>query len=317
MNIYRPLASLAFVSLGVAGLARQPVGSPSGARQGVSARKVLFTFGRELIFLDVATLRVDRLQVPGGQLPQQAAASPDGQTIAYTATARSRGAQLYLWKLEEPTPRMVGENSGYYADPRFSADGRWIYFAHNREGMGRPTAHMGQAYAQLYRMRPDGTAFEALSDEKGCHYSPAPAVNHVYFIHTLCHRSSRQIESLDLRTGKTRQLESFANAEDLAVTDGAESMAWVIRSVETMRVLMRGRGKSRPIELFKLRKTSDAMQLTWLDRDRLAFAYRHSIWTWSKTAGLRAVLDLKTTAPPQHASEPESACTDCARAEAP
>src|SRR5882672_4424287 len=106
--------------------------------------------------------------------------SPAGDVIALEDPGPFPGfnPRLILGDLSGPKQRLVPDSVGLVSesDPRYSADGSWIYFAGARPG-ARP---------DIWRVRPDGTGAERLSGFSDYYYgayqpSPSPDGSRVAF----------------------------------------------------------------------------------------------------------------------------------------
>lgn len=74
--------------------------------------------------------------------------SPDHETIAYFSTSRTGGVQLFTIPVSGETPRQVTTDPfATHAIPRWSSDGRTLYFYHTRNdnGFGRVSVSGGDA----------------------------------------------------------------------------------------------------------------------------------------------------------------------------
>lgn len=98
--------------------------------------------------------------------------SPDGQTLAYvgvrTAQDGTRTANVYTVPVGGGPDAQLTDDEFHDDGPEFSADGAWIYF--NSERGSQAPGH-----AQLFRMRPDGTQIEQLTDDDRVNWFPHPA----------------------------------------------------------------------------------------------------------------------------------------------
>ncbi len=94
--------------------------------------------------------------------------SPDGATLAYVALSQVPGGIFTRLAL---VPSGGGEvtyltDGSYQIDgPEYAPDGTWIYY--NGEAAARRPGH-----AQLFRMRPDGTGAEQLTDDDRVNWFP-------------------------------------------------------------------------------------------------------------------------------------------------
>lgn len=133
----------------------------------------IFGAGRDWLIVDSSGAVVRRLTLAHEGLPesvQDAAISKDGKRLIVAAHSPELGnVMLYLWDLDKDSVTQVGEKQGFHAAPSFSADGKWLTFAHHATRGGPVGMHEARAYAQLYRQRLDGGAPEALTRSDGCH----------------------------------------------------------------------------------------------------------------------------------------------------
>ena len=94
--------------------------------------------------------------------------SPDGKTLTYVAyEARGAGSMMRLAVIPA-----AGGTEAYLTDgacpvdgPEYSPDGKWLYY--NGEGAARRPGH-----AQIFRMRPDGSDVEQLTDDDRVNWFP-------------------------------------------------------------------------------------------------------------------------------------------------
>jgi len=169
-----------------------------------------YAFGaeRDWVVLDSSGAIVRRLAVVHPALPEDvrdAAVSRDGKRLAVAAfSPAAENVMLYLWDLEAGSVVQVGEKQGFHAAPSFSADGKWLTFAHHATLGGPVGMHEAREYAQLYRQElEEGAPAEALTSNDGCHMesfsrSGAP----VYLAHADC-KGGRRIEVLREDAGVT------------------------------------------------------------------------------------------------------------------
>lgn len=69
--------------------------------------------------------------------------------------------------------------------------------------------HAPKAYAQIHRIRLDGTGQEALTSEDGCHFAASgTSGDSLFFAHTPCHMNNSSIVHFDLKTRRAKQLDS-------------------------------------------------------------------------------------------------------------
>jgi hypothetical protein len=137
--------------------------------------------------LEAQTRAVRRLPDLEPFHPTGVAISPGGDLLAFTAAPEgSAVALLHIARSDNlSTPRQIGDRTGFHANPVFHGSG-WIYFAHNPFADGEPMKHQSKAYAQIWRIRPDGTGLSQLTTGDGCHFSPSPWLEGLLYIHTDC-----------------------------------------------------------------------------------------------------------------------------------
>ncbi|WP_339702859.1 transporter [Algoriphagus aquimarinus] len=89
--------------------------------------------------------------------------SPDGKTLVYCAQ-RDGVWDIYSIPTAGGTEKRITTAEGLDDGPEFSYDGKWIYFNSNRTGR-----------MQAYRMKPDGTGAEQLTDDALDNWFPHPS----------------------------------------------------------------------------------------------------------------------------------------------
>ncbi len=81
--------------------------------------------------------------------------SPDGESIVFSSVRDSYGSDVYLMNRDGSNVKRLTHANGWDGSPTWSKDGQWIYYYSEREGQ-----------SALWRMRPDGTEQEQVSDAK-------------------------------------------------------------------------------------------------------------------------------------------------------
>lgn len=91
--------------------------------------------------------------------------SPDGARIVYAAV-RVAGGPVGIWSCAVDGSDEVCVTAAFdHADgPDYSADGRWIWFNGERDGA-----------VDLWRIRPDGTGLERMTDDGAVNWFPHPS----------------------------------------------------------------------------------------------------------------------------------------------
>lgn len=93
--------------------------------------------------------------------------SPVGDRIVF-ASDRSGDFEIYTMRPDGGDVRQLTHSPGPDMHPVWSPDGQWICFASMRGGLKdeHPLTGNPQPYGDLYRMRPDGSEVQALTDDQ-------------------------------------------------------------------------------------------------------------------------------------------------------
>ena len=100
--------------------------------------------------------------------------SPDGARLVYAAVRRSDGpVSLYSCALDGSDEVCVTEDFDHIDGPDYSADGQWIWFNGERDGA-----------VELWRIRPDGTGLQQMTDDAAVNWFPHPSPDgqHVVYL---------------------------------------------------------------------------------------------------------------------------------------
>jgi TolB protein len=90
--------------------------------------------------------------------------SPDGKTVVFTRP--DHGAiNLFAIPFEGGEEQALTTGTGISDDPDFAPDGKWIYFNSNRGG----------GSMQIWKMRPDGTGAEQVTNDAYANWTPHPS----------------------------------------------------------------------------------------------------------------------------------------------
>lgn len=89
--------------------------------------------------------------------------SPDGKTLVYCAQ-RDGAWDIYAIPTAGGTEKRITTAEGLDDGPEYSYDGKWIYFNSNRTGS-----------MHAYRMKPDGTGAEQLTNDSLDNWFPHPS----------------------------------------------------------------------------------------------------------------------------------------------
>jgi TolB protein len=102
--------------------------------------------------------------------------SPDGRMIAYRYVIATpgltweldpgaRNSEVFVSGVDGANPVNVSNSGAYDGWPMWSPDSRWVAFASNRDHV--------PSVGQIYRVRPDGTALERLTNGPLSHVQPS------------------------------------------------------------------------------------------------------------------------------------------------
>jgi len=143
--------------------------------------------------------------------------SPDGATLAYIGLVENPDgtATTNVYTIPATGGQDVQLTDDAYADDgsEFSSDGKWIYFNSER-GSTIP------GHSQLFRMSPDGTSIEQLTEDDRVNWFPhiSPDRNHIAYISfpsgTLGHPADKDVI--------VRLIDNGATARDLVHVFGGQ-----------------------------------------------------------------------------------------------
>jgi hypothetical protein len=157
-----------------------------------SARNVVYgDRGFGWVSVDVHSRELRPIALPHDVSPFEVATASDGRIVYTARDPAAANTLLFIWDSRHPDsqPKSIGDSRGFHSTPTITPDENWVYFAHNPDAFGPPGQHSPRAYAQIYRVRLDGTGLEALTSNEGCHWGPtALADKFVAFIHSDCVR---------------------------------------------------------------------------------------------------------------------------------
>lgn len=115
---------------GFKGINSSPMWSPDD-------RKLVMTLSKdgnaELYSLDLATNALKRLTNHYG-IDTEASWSPDGQHVVFTSNRGGGSPQIYRMSLTDLRPERISFEGRYNARPRYSRDGKSVYYVHQTEG---------------------------------------------------------------------------------------------------------------------------------------------------------------------------------------
>ena len=142
---------------------------------------IAFGEGGHWLILDRGTHRVRHLELPAKEV-DDVALSADGKTVAFIAPHENAAHALFVWRTGEKQATLVESSGGQFAGLAIGPDG-FIYYSHSPVLVGN---HTKETFAQIFRIRPDGSQREQITDENGCHVATSFAHGKLTYIHTDC-----------------------------------------------------------------------------------------------------------------------------------
>lgn len=260
----------------IAALEALGLGAPTPA-----TRYVVFgSRGPQWLLLDVTSRRVERIRLPAEEI-EGLAVSADGMRFAYTKRSADNKPGIWFWQRGDAAPRLIESGAGQYSDPALAPDG-WIYFSRSPVN-GR--SHMFGTYAQVFRIRADGTGLEQITDENGCHFGVSfTRRGRLQYIHSSCTAQS-WIERVG-RATKPEILVAVAGslAEAVASPDG-RSVLFVSDEPDSF-VVKEATRKRPPRFLFAIDRGMKRARVAY-GRDVNEILYQQGGKIWSFDRGVR------------------------------
>ncbi|MGH8725928.1 MAG: Tol-Pal system beta propeller repeat protein TolB, partial [Burkholderiales bacterium] len=125
--------------------------------------------------------------------------SPDGRTIAVVLSVEG-GSQIYLINADGSGPRRrISHSHSIDTEPRYSADGKWLYFTSDRGGS-----------PQIYRMGAGGGEPQRVTFEGGYNVTPRPSPDGRVLAYVTRNGGRFQVALLDL---SNRQVQVITDSE--------------------------------------------------------------------------------------------------------
>lgn len=238
----------------------------------------VFGTGSKVLLLQLPEEKVTPLELPEGLTTIEAACSPNGEFLAFTGKPPGYSAtQLFLYDRSSQQVSTIGEQFGYHAEPWFSESGEWIYFAHNTISAGEPLNHREMAYAQIYKVKPDGSSLQALTNERGCHFSPREARGTLFYLHSSCKSQDRFIES----PGKTQWLQVQDRTNIFDISQDGQTVIWGAPVGQEIHVYSLSSNQKGPSLLLKL-ENSRAKQVA-ISGKSVFFEQDGALWKFDGT----------------------------------
>lgn len=99
--------------------------------------------------------------------------SPDGARLAYVGVRRTGGpVSLYTCALDGSDEICVTADFDHVDGPDYTPDGRWIWFNGERDGE-----------VDLWRIRPDGSGLERMTDDTAVNWFPHPSPDGAHVVY--------------------------------------------------------------------------------------------------------------------------------------
>ena len=118
----------------------------------------------------------------------QAALSPNGETLAYVSTRKAGHARVWLMDMKTRRSRLLSVQPGSGFQPTWSPDGKWLAFSSDD---GRFAGHMPGRWEKtqslsIYIVRPDGSGLRRVTRGRGVAGSPqwSPDGKRIYYYET-------------------------------------------------------------------------------------------------------------------------------------
>ncbi len=125
--------------------------------------------------------------------------SPDGKTIAAVLSVEG-GSQIYLLNADGSGPRRrISNSNSIDTEPRYSSDGRWLYFTSDRGGS-----------PQIYRMAATGGEPQRVTFEGGYNVTPRPSPDGRVLAYVTRNGGRFQVALLDL---SNRQVQVITDSD--------------------------------------------------------------------------------------------------------
>ena len=134
----------------------------------VDGKQIVFSSDSGDLFLfELDSKRVTRI-TESSEIEKSPSLSPDGKTVVYSATAPDDSSAFRIFKVDVGTKKVIQltSDSGVSdSEPRFSGDGRKIYFSRAFFPVARPLG-VRWSDADLFVMDADGNSQKRLTNEK-------------------------------------------------------------------------------------------------------------------------------------------------------
>ena len=238
--------------------------------------------GSDWLLVEVASRRVERITLPAKDV-DGLAVSNDGMRFAYVGPAgNSKG--VWSWKRGDAAPRLVESGAGKYSDPGIAPDGL-IYFSRSPVN-GR--SHTFGTYAQVFRIQPDGTGLQQITDENGCHFGVSfTRQGQLQYIHTSCTVQS-WVERLGHTTTPEILVAVVGSLADATASPDGSSVLFVSDEPDSF-VVHEATGKNPPRVLFALDRRMRRVRAAY-GRNNDEIFYQQGGKVWVLNHGVRTMV---------------------------
>ena len=267
-----------------AALALMIATASASSEQATPARRYLAfgPRGADWVLIEIASRRIERLALPARDV-DGLAVSNDGTWLVYVAPAGNKKG-LWAWKRGGSAPRLLDSGPGRYSDPAIAPDG-FIYFSRSPVN-GR--SHTFGTYAQIFRIRRDGTGLEQITDENGCHFSVSfTQRGKLQYVHSSCTARSWIKRVVGAAEPDTLVAVAGSLAEATPSPDG-RSVLFVTDEPDSF-VVHEVSGKKPPRTLFAIDRRMARVRLAY-GRSSKEIFYQQGGKVWILDHGTRTVL---------------------------
>ncbi len=241
---------------------------------------------------------LDTVRTIGGKTPESLAVSPDGKIWVFTAHEESANQPLLYRASKGAAPALLGQPEGYHAQPRFTNDGKWIYFIHHSNpAAGAAGTHGSGLFGQVWRIRPDGTGLTQVTSSDGCKTSPdAESEARVYMTHADCNKRS----SIDLVISAKpatliSPLSTFRQSLPRIAPKGRK-LAFVRLANDAFSLVLMSGGRESVVQTWQT--PSQPSELEWAaDGETLLMQMGSTVELVEKDGAVRDLLDLSGVLP--------------------
>src|SRR5262245_33771395 len=177
----------------------EPIISPVWSPEGRRIAYVSFESKKPIVY--VHHLAENKRQVVASFKGSNSAPawSPDGKTIAVVLSVEG-GSQIYLINSDGSGPRRrISNSSSIETEPRYSIDGKWLYFTSDRGGS-----------PQIYRMASTGGEAQRVTFEGGYNVTPRPSPDGRVLAYVTRNGGKFQVALLDL---SNRQVQVITDSD--------------------------------------------------------------------------------------------------------